>query len=753
MNPHKIGNEHDQDQVNEDVAPKTTDDFDNDQSRESQRSFFEAEAGTPHAAPVTLEAAHAAIDDKSILQRAYDLIDNSAQRLRRPPTTFEVDQSDLESTAAHFESNRMVSTVVARAQAKAASAYASSNGGKNRLGRTSMEPGAEYVQARAPGLSPAFYLNLIRRSNSRTAREARRTVHQGAAVNQESADVTATLRTASATRQGRFAESDSDPRGEYDSSTPSDPSRETMPNSHSRGSVVIHHSGEGEDNILPLGSLPSQHPRPVEEIEAVVSADNAIEQAITSDSNSSERSRRLSRRKLLLRAAFLFSVVLVAVVVAVVVSGRKSSSDEQSATTSMDPPTLSCDGWYSQTQPNVITQCACVGKITVVADDVATNYRQLKANGFIQAILPGFGNTLDSCDPTNQALVWLASATGTPSSNANLRQRYVLALLYILWNGVKWQVNTGWLSSGNECSWTDVICDVNAVVNEIDLHDNGLSGNLGSYVPLLTSLTSLLMDQNSLHGSLASEFGSMSNLNMLVLEYNQLTGTLPSALVMLSQLHEFKLGYNRLSGTIPTWFGQMQSLITLSLSNNTLGTGGAIEKNDGTPSSGKVKQSAFPTELGLLTNLQVLELGATGINGTLPTELFNLGNSLQAFDVSGNFVSGSIPTLVGNLSLMSTFRLSISLLHFAFTSYKHLVFVVIVQMVLDHNDLTGTIPTEFANCTDLITLDLSNNHLTGTMPRCLGGLGALGKHKLVWASSQYKISPLHGYHPLLPSTN
>jgi hypothetical protein len=51
-------------------------------------------------------------------------------------------------------------------------------------------------------------------------------------------------------------------------------------------------------------------------------------------------------------------------------------------------------------------------------------------------------------------------------------------------------------------------------------------------------------------------------------------------------------------------------------------------------------------------------------------------------------------------------------------------------MVLDHNDLTGTIPTEFGSCIELITLDLSNNHLNGTLPKSLGGLRALGKANL-----------------------
>jgi hypothetical protein len=463
---------------------------------------------------------------------------------------------------------------------------------------------------------------------------------------------------------------------------PSHHSGEIMPSHHSRDGMPSHHSREsmlsrreGHDEGAPQEFLPSQHPRSVqeagelEEIDEISSQNQAtqtndcgtaeviavkdIEQAIASESNPTERRCRPSRRTLIVMVAFLV-IVTVAVVVATVMSGRNSSED-QSVTTTMDPPTLSCDGWYSQTQPNVITQCACVGKITIVADDVAANYQRLQSNGFVQAILPGFGNTLDSCDPTNQALVWLASATGTPSANANLRQRYVLALLYIVWNGVKWQLNTGWQSSNNECTWTGVTCDVNNVVNVIDLHNNGVTGRLGSYVPLLTTLTSLLMDQNSLQGSLAPQISSLSNLNMLVLEYNQLTGTLPSALMMLSQLQSLQLGYNLLSGTIPTWFGQMQSLTTLSLSNNTLGKGVSEGQGGIAHSAGKVKATAFPTELGLLTNLQVLELGATGINGTLPSVIFNLGNSLQVLDVSGNFVSGTIPTLVGNLAVIRTY--------------------------------------------------------------------------------------------------
>ncbi|KAG5227988.1 somatic embryogenesis receptor kinase [Salix suchowensis] len=99
-------------------------------------------------------------------------------------------------------------------------------------------------------------------------------------------------------------------------------------------------------------------------------------------------------------------------------------------------------------------------------------------------------------------------------------------------------------------------------------------------------------------------------------------------------------------------------------------------------------------ELGLLANLQYLEVFGNNISGTIPAELGNL-TKLVSLDLYHNKLSGPIPTSLGNLGSLSFMR-------------------------LHGNKLTGTIP---ASVISLITtgrlriLNVSNNLLSGTVHR------------------------------------
>lgn len=359
----------------------------------------------------------------------------------------------------------------------------------------------------------------------------------------------------------------------------------------------------------------------------------------------------LSRR--VLCAGLLIIVLAVGgAIVGIVVMKPKSSSGATQAptvTTQMDPPTVACDSWNNQIQPNVITQCLCIGKITTIADDIKSNYQQLKTGGFIQSIIPGFASTMESCDPVNQALLWLASATGSSASGENYRQRFLMALLFVTWNGRLWTLNDGWLTSNNECAWKGVICNRFGEVTGVNLYNNQVTGLLGTSFSLLTRLDTLSLGQNGMHGSLPSELGSVESLTSLDFESNELTGSIPNSLVRLSLLQELSLGNNKLSGTIPTWLGQLTNLQVLALSNNTFtnsGVGNAI----GVQTAPSHKRNAFPSEFGLLTNLQYLELSSIRLNGTIPTEIFKLGATLERFVLTGSSISGTISSLFGDLA-------------------------------------------------------------------------------------------------------
>ncbi len=172
---------------------------------------------------------------------------------------------------------------------------------------------------------------------------------------------------------------------------------------------------------------------------------------------------------------------------------------------------------------------------------MAVRYHNLQTQGFVDGILPISNKTMQSCDPRNQAHVWLASGSGVPSPNANLRQRYPLALLYISWNGQTWRANEGWLTSSNKCTLSGVWCDI---AGGWYCNDQNFNGNLGFEIAFLTNLPSLSLLQNSSHGSLSSDLRNLFKLATLaLLTKNRLTGTLPTEMGVMSSLTELHLSF------------------------------------------------------------------------------------------------------------------------------------------------------------------------------------------------------------------
>ena len=239
--------------------------------------------------------------------------------------------------------------------------------------------------------------------------------------------------------------------------------------------------------------------------------------------------------------------------------------------------------------------------------------------------------------------------------------RAVLATLYEATDGDNWKDNTNWLSDKPLREWFGVIADINGRVIFLNLSANQLSGSIPPELGNLSNLTFLDLYENQLSGAIPSELGNLSNLTFLNLGANQLSGAIPSELGNLSKLESLSLHANQVSGTIPAELGDLSNLKWLDLSQNQLsGTIpselGDLTNLEGLGLSANQLSGAIPAELGNLSNLTHLDLGTNQLSGAIPSELSNLSN-LTRLDLSANQLSGSIPPELGDLSNLT--RLSL----------------------------------------------------------------------------------------------
>jgi len=94
---------------------------------------------------------------------------------------------------------------------------------------------------------------------------------------------------------------------------------------------------------------------------------------------------------------------------------------------------------------------------------------------------------------------------------------------------------------------------------------------------------------------------------------------------------------------------------------------------------------------------------------------------LSNYDHENNQLTGSIPTELVNLTNLTVLVLPDSQLTGSIpTELANLTNLTVLD--LSNNQLTGSIPTELGNLTNLTNLNLSNNQLTGSIPTELGNL-------------------------------
>ncbi|XP_022764254.1 probable LRR receptor-like serine/threonine-protein kinase At3g47570 [Durio zibethinus] len=334
-----------------------------------------------------------------------------------------------------------------------------------------------------------------------------------------------------------------------------------------------------------------------------------------------------------------------------------------------------------------------------------------------------------------------------------------------------------WNNSVHFCHWPGITCMLN-------LQNNSFSREIPQDVGRLRRLQELKLSNNSIVGEIPSNISGCSKLRVIKLSNNQLVGEIPVVIGSLSNLKVvifIPQQFKRLSSAIPETLDHLANLTFFSVAEYEL--------------SGLVPSSLFT-----LSNLKVLDIGSNRIEGTLPWDLRFTIPSLEVLAVSNNQLSGSLSASISNSSnliqlevVLNTFTGNLpsfdkleKLQWFAIagnllgsrraddfnflctltnaTGLQVLLFFptiipecisnlshspynrnapeatsirckkkfsvrkCLISLDLSNNNLSGSIPPELlAGLSSLsIALDLSSNHLTGVLPTEVGNLKVLG---------------------------
>jgi len=338
----------------------------------------------------------------------------------------------------------------------------------------------------------------------------------------------------------------------------------------------------------------------------------------------------------------------------------------------------------------------------------------------------------------NKAITWLYHhdpANRRDLDDARLFQRYIAAVFYYSTSkGRGWHdcyagdvlctssSKKPWLSLWDECDWYGFVeCDENRFVTRFiiqknqngvgnSLHGNGLHGTLPEEFGYLTSLEQLTIDRNlMLTSSIPTTFSKFTNLRKLSLLFNNLQEPWSEGLLDdMTELSELYLNYNDFNMTVPVDISNCTSLTELGLGGNKL-------------------HGSIPSEYGKLKNLTLLELNENYLTGNLPITLISSGNTsvLEILDLQNNRLNGTLPAELGNLHYINKLYLSNndfqgglpeSLGNIGKKSEKY------KTIGLDGNRLSGIIPPELANISNLYSLNLTSNLFTGEVPETICSL-------------------------------
>eukprot|EP00934_Nitzschia_sp_Nitz4_P004787 Nitzschia sp. Nitz4//scaffold89_size161592//42307//44354//NITZ4_002368-RA/size161592-snap-gene-0.171-mRNA-1//-1//CDS//3329559586//4777//frame0 len=309
-------------------------------------------------------------------------------------------------------------------------------------------------------------------------------------------------------------------------------------------------------------------------------------------------------------------------------------------------------------------------------------------------------------------------------------ERYVLALLYNSLYGEMWTYSLDFLEDVDHCQWQQKID-----MGVYGYKEMGIQCNRGGLVEALD------LSSNNMQGkNIPEELQYLVHMKVLRLSDNDVGGTFPTFFRFMSNLEAVELASFELVGTLPSWLGEMSQLTTLYLSNN-----GLYEE--------------IPESIALLTNLRALGLDDNGFSGSM--DLFKSLYNLESLFLEDNSISGNLTGALDQWPFLLELDVSNNFLTGPLPEFL-LNHADLIVLDVNSNDLTGDVPLtsdsiplqylslyknqfqgpmeSVAHMEALRHLDVSFNELTGPIPSDLNQLTDL--RYLSMSGNSFEAGPL-----------
>ncbi|KAL2337719.1 hypothetical protein Fmac_012165 [Flemingia macrophylla] len=320
-------------------------------------------------------------------------------------------------------------------------------------------------------------------------------------------------------------------------------------------------------------------------------------------------------------------------------------------------------------------------------------------------------------------------------------------------------------------------------IRTLSFIDISFNNNLHGFFPDFPpsgSLRTIRISNTSFSGAFPHSIGNTRNLSELDFSFCQFNGPLPNSLSNLTELSYLDFSHNNFTGQMPS-FEMAKKLTYLGLSDN--GLSGAI------PSSSHFEG---------LNKLVSIDLGYNSISGSIPSSLFTLPQlqrillshnqfgqlgeftnvssyKLNILDLSSNNLSGPFPAFIFQLSTVSYLKLSSNKFNGLVQLNKLLELRYLTTLDLSYNNLSvnvnvtnverssfssisnlilascnlKTFPGFLRNFSELTTLDLSENHIQGTVPNWIWKLQNLASLNISHNLLTHLEGPLQSLSPNL----